>query len=391
MERRIAHLDMDAFYASVALLRYPQLRGFALVVGGGRGPGPDPATPPERFPRLRSYQGRGVATTASYEARALGVHSAMGLMKAAALAPDAILLPADFEEYRRISRLFKDAVRAIAPQVEDRGIDEIYIDLSALPQDSPTLGRRLKQAVVDATGLRCSIGITPNKLLAKIASDLDKPDGLTVLTLDDLPTRIWPLPARKVNGIGPKAAARLEALGIRSIGDLARADPVVLVDTFGRHYGTWLRDAAHGRDPRPLVTEIEPRSISRETTFERDLHARRDRAALTAILESLCERLAADLRRKGYRARTIGIKIRYEDFRSVTRDRTLPHPVSDPAAILAAARDCLRSVPLELRLRLLGVRTSTLVPEGIADAPARPAGTLAAHEPQTGGTLSLFD
>lgn len=388
MERRIAHLDMDAFYASVALLRYPQLRGLPLVVGGGRGAGPPPDADPADFARLRDYHGRGVATTASYEARALGVHSAMGLMKAAALAPEAILLPADFDEYRRLSRLFKDAVRAIAPQVEDRGIDEIYIDLSTLPGDSQTLGTQLKAAVRSATGLSCSIGITPNKLLAKIASELDKPDGLTVLAASELAERIWPLPARRINGIGPKAAGRLQSLGVHSIGELAATPLAVLVDTFGRHYGQWLLEAAHGRDERPVVTESEPKSISRETTFERDLHPRRDRAALTTILLDLCTRLADDLRRKSYAARTIGVKLRYQDFRTATRDRTLSWPIQDADAIVAAARECLRHVPLEQRLRLLGVRASGLVapPGGPPTAGALPAG-----EPAAGWNLPLFD
>jgi len=185
VQRLIAHLDMDAFYASVELLRYPDLRGQPVVIGGGRRHQPvQRADGTREYFRLREYTGRGVITTSTYEARALGVFSAMGTMKAAQLAPDAILLPIDFDEYRRYSRLFKAAVREIAPQVEDRGIDEIYIDLTELPgafdDRGEAIGRRLKQAVRDATGLSCSIGITPNKLLSKLASELDKPDGLTL-------------------------------------------------------------------------------------------------------------------------------------------------------------------------------------------------------------------
>jgi nucleotidyltransferase/DNA polymerase involved in DNA repair len=176
------------------------------------------------FARLRDYVGRGVITTATYEARALGVASAMGIMKAARLAPDAILLPVDFPAYRHHSRLFKTAVARIAPECEDRGIDEIYLDLSALADESRSLAQRIKDAVREATGLSCSIGVAPNKLLAKIASDLDKPDGLTILGGDDLRQRIWPLPVRKINGIGPKASERLAMLGIDSIGELAQTD-----------------------------------------------------------------------------------------------------------------------------------------------------------------------
>src|SRR5690606_13947514 len=182
MLRRIAHLDMDAFYASVELLRYPELRGLPVVIGGGSATQPGVAPDGTRlYSRAGDYVGRGVITTATDEARALGVHSAMGVMKAARLAPDAILLPAGFTQYRQHARRFKDAVALIASRIEDRGIDEIYIDLTEHPDDSYTLARRLKEAGHAATGLTCSIGISPNKLLSKIASDLDKPDGITII------------------------------------------------------------------------------------------------------------------------------------------------------------------------------------------------------------------
>nr|WP_315401490.1 DNA polymerase IV [uncultured Duganella sp.] len=368
--RRIAHLDMDAFYASVELLRYPDLRGQAVVIGGGRDA--QPVLQPDgthRYARLRDYVGRGVITTATYEARALGVGSAMGMMKAAKLAPDAILLPVNFDAYRQMSRLFKAAVASIAPDFEDRGIDEIYIDLTRVPGETRELGRRIKQAVRDATGLSCSIGITPNKLLSKICSDLEKPDGLTILGFDDIPARIWPLGVRKINGIGPKATEKLAALGIATIGQLAEADAGLLQDHFGTHYAGWLAAAARGIDDRAISTSSESKSISRETTFERDLHARQDRGALSGILTALCERLADDLKRKGYVSRTISIKLRFDDFQIVSRNVTLPHPVAEPAAILQAARECLKRVPLERRLRLLGVRASTLEPP----PPAGPA------------------
>jgi DNA polymerase-4 len=245
--RLIAHLDMDAFYASVELLRYPDLRGQPVVIGGGRAHAPVMQSDgTRRYFRLREYTGRGVITTATYEARALGVHSAMGVMKAAQLAPDAVLLPVDFDEYRKYSRLFKAAVRTVAPLIEDRGID---IDLTEVPGAQAdaglAVGRALKSAVREATGLGCSIGITPNKLLSKICSDLDKPDGLTLLALADIPARIWPLPARKINGIGPKATEKLARLGIHTIGELAAADPAWLVVQFGKSYGArWSRTAS---------------------------------------------------------------------------------------------------------------------------------------------------
>jgi DNA polymerase-4 len=370
--RWICHLDMDAFYASVELLRYPELRGQPVVIGGGRRHQPERlADGTRRFATLHSYAGRGVVTTATYPARDFGVHSGMGLMKAAALCPQAVLLPVDFEEYRRHSRAFKAAVAEIAPVIEDRGIDEIYIDLTDVPgaQEAVAhdphggvraLAQEIRTNVLRRTGLTCSVGVTPNKLLSKIASELDKPDGLTVLTEADLATRIWPLAARKVNGIGPKAADKLLALGVRTVGDLAARPRAELIEAFGRSYGAWLHEVAHGRDDRPVVTHSDPVSSSRETTFERNLHAVRDRAELGEILTRLCTQVGLDLQRKGWRARTIGIKLRFEDFRTVTRDLTLASPTADARDIRQAAGQCLKRVELQQRLRLLGVRASGL-------------------------------
>ena len=399
--RLIAHLDMDAFYASVELLRYPELRGRAVVIGGGRRHEPvRRADGSLAFAALRDYTGRGVITTSTYEARALGVHSGMGVMKAAKLAPDAVLLPVDFDEYRKYSRLFKTAVRALAPLVEDRGIDEIYIDLSDLPGAQADGGRAaaqsLKDAVRAATGLGCSVGVSPNKLLSKICSDLDKPDGLALLAEADIPSRIWPLAAKKVNGIGPKASEKLGHFGIHTIGDVAAADPLFLIQHFGCGFGAWLHAAAHGRDERPVVTFSEPRSISRETTFERDLHAVRDRAELGAIFTELCVQLAGDLARKGYASKTIGIKLRFDDFKSVTRDLTLPAHTMDARAIRRAAGECLKRVDLKRRLRLLGVRAGTLatLSDLVAPRPAagsEPSAAPTAQEPRSVYSLPLFD
>jgi DNA polymerase-4 len=377
---------MDAFYASVELLRYPELRGVPVVIGGGRRHQPQESVDPSTgavtrtFSTLRGYVGRGVIMTATYEARKLGLHSALGLMKAAALAPDVILLPTDFEAYRRHSRMFKDAVARIAPRIEDRGIDEIYLDVTdvqppgmedeSLAEESEVdawwrardVAKALKAAVLDATGLTCSIAVAPNKLLAKIASELDKPDGLTILRPADVAARIWPLPPRRINGIGPKASEKLESLGIKTIGALAHADIAWLIEHFGRNYGAWLHRVAQGEDDRDVVTESEPVSISRETTFERDLSARRDRAELSEIFTDLCVRLAGDLTRKGYVGRTVGIKLRFDNFKTVTRDRTLETATQDAQTIRRAAGECLKRVPLERRIRLLGVRIASLSP-----------------------------
>ncbi len=387
MPRVIAHLDMDAFYASVELLRYPMLRGQAVVVGGGRR-----HTPVQHedgswtFAKLEHYTGRGVVTTSSYEARKFGVFSAMGMMKAAALAPHAILLPVDFDSYRHYSRLFKAAVRELAPVIEDRGIDEIYIDLTDIPGIRDTIGHdplggirafahELKNNVFRATGLTCSIGVTPNKLLSKISSELDKPNGLTVVTFEDIPTRIWPLPVRRINGIGPKAGARLDALGIHTIGELAARDVAWLAQHFTPNNAQWLHDVSHGIDDRPVVTSSEPVSMSRETTFDRDLHARRDRAELGDVFTQLCTQVASDLARKGYVGRTIGIKLRFDDFKTVTRDQTVPVATNDAAEIRRLAGLCLKRVDLTRRLRLLGVRVGGLSRPGAPEAApkARPA------------------
>jgi DNA polymerase-4 len=381
--RLIAHLDMDAFFASVELLRYPQLKGLPVVIGGRRRredellararelyPGRDwsraslDQIPADVFPRLADYVGRGVITTATYPARQFGVGSAMGLMKAARLCPQAILLPVDFDEVRRLSRLFKQTIREVAPVIQDRGIDEVYIDLTDVPDAWIEGGRRIaadiQQRIFAATGLTCSIGVAPNKLLAKLGSEFQKPNGITVLTHADLQTRIWPLPCRKVNGIGPKSDARLQSLGIQTIGDLAAREDQWLVETFGKSYGAWLHQVSRGMDDRPVVTEFEPVSMSRETTFQRDLHAVRDRAELSGIFTGLCEQVAADLKRKGYVGRTIGIKLRFDNFQTVTRDTTLQEFTDDAATIRRFAGQGLKRIDLTRRIRLLGVRVGKL-------------------------------
>ena len=383
--RRIAHLDMDAFYASVELLRYPQLKGLPVVIGGGRRAVdetlqrshegmPLASIPVASFPRLADYIGRGVITTATYAARQFGVGSALGLMKAARLCPHAVLLPVDFNEYRKYSRLFKATILEIAPVMEDRGVDEVYIDFSAVPggqrEGGRVLARLIQKAIFDATGLTCSVGVAPNKLLAKMASEFDKPNGISIVQPDDLETRIWPLDCRKINGIGPKADEKLQALGIHKIGALAARDPQWLMDHFGKATGNWMHHAAWGRDERSVVTVNEPVSISRETTFDRDLHAVRDKAELGAVFTRLCEQLAQDLQRKGYVGKTIGIKLRYDNFKAATRDQTLDTYTDDAKIIRHTAGLCLKRVGLEQRLRLLGVRIANL--EKISLSAAQP-------------------
>jgi DNA polymerase IV len=411
--RRIAHLDMDAFFASVELLRYPQLKGLPVVIGGGRRQADDlvlqrhaglplSEIPVTAFPLLRDYVGRGVITTATYPARQFGVGSAMGMMKAAKLCPQAIVLPVDFDEVRKYSRLFKSTIAEIAPVVEDRGVDEVYIDFTEVPggqrEGGRALARLIQRAIHQNTGLTCSIGVAPNKLIAKMASEFNKPNGITVLYEEDVQHKIWPLPVRKINGIGPKAEVKLAKLHLHTIGDIATQEREWLIDNFGKSYGAWMHDAAWGRDERPVVTESEPVSMSRETTFERDLHAVRDRSELGAIFTDLCVKVAGDLQRKGYVGKTIGVKLRYDDFKIATRDQTIEQFTADAKTIRLVAGQCLKRVDLGRRLRLLGVRVGKLAKEGSAEAaavaPAAGALHSGAHSAQEPGaqerTLDLF-
>ena len=408
--RRIAHLDMDAFYASVELLRYSQLKGLPVVIGGGRRAAdeamhsahadlPLHEIPVSSFPLLKDYTGRGVITTATYAARQFGVGSAMGLMKAAKLCPQAILLPVDFAQYRHYSQRFKTIITDIAPLMENRGVDEVYIDFTDVPggqrEGGRVLARLIQKAIYDDTGLTCSVGVAPNKLLAKMASEFNKPNGIAIVYERDLETMIWPLACRKINGIGPKADAKLQSHGIATIGQLAAKDLQWLMDTFGQRTGAWMFDASHGLDDRPIVLESEPVSISRETSFERDLHAVRDKAELGAIFTRLCEQLADDLQRKGYVGKTIGIKLKYEDFTAVTRDITVERHIADAKEIRRIAGLCLKRAPLQKKLRLLGVRMGALLSAEEAEkykkntAPAgvgiaQPAINSGADDPLTG-------
>ena len=358
--RRVAHLDMDAFFASVELLKYPELKGCPVVIGGGKAQQPVVLPDGSRiFSRLKDYIGRGVVTTSTYEARAFGIFSAMGIMKAAKMAPECIILPTDFEAYRHYSNAFKSAVAKISPVIENVGIDEIYIDLTDEVRDSELIAKEIKYAVFAATGINCSIGIAENKLLAKICSDLEKPNGLTILNKSDIRTRIWPLPVRKINGIGPKANSKLSEIGINTIGELAASDIMVLQAQFGTRYAIWLSAVAQGIDHRQVKTFRPTKSVSREATFERDLHVKIDRQILSEKLCSLCTRVSDDLEKHQIVGRTIGIKIKFSDFSIVTRDITLPYFTCDPKIILNSVRDCLKRIPLEKRIRLLGVRVHT--------------------------------
>ena len=285
-------------------------------------------------------------------------------MKAAKLCPDAILLPVDFDEYRKYSRAFKVVIQELCPVMEDRGVDEVYIDFTGIIggqiEGGRALAEQLQRAIFEATGLTCSVGVAPNKLLAKMASEFNKPNGISVIYEDDLQGKIWPLAVRKINGIGPKAEIKLTQLGIKTIGQLAARSETSLIENFGNATGSWMSRAAWGLDERELETHSEPVSISRETTFERDMHAVRDKTELGSIFTRLCERLADDLQRKGYKGKTIGVKVKYEDFKTATRDHTVDVPLNDAVGLRAAAGLALKRMPLEKRIRLLGVRVGHL-------------------------------
>ncbi|WP_440998176.1 DNA polymerase IV [Arhodomonas sp. SL1] len=343
--RTIMHLDMDAFFASVELLRRPELVGQPVVVGG-RGD-------PNR---------RGVVSTATYEARQYGIHSAMPLRRALALCPHAVFLPVDLAAYRAASEQVFARLRELSPRLEPVGLDEAYLDISHRDEPPRALGAQVKQAIREATGLTGSVGLAPNRLLAKIASDLEKPDGLTELTVDDVPHRVWPLPVRTLHGVGPRTGERLSGLGITTIGELAQTPVERLATVFSPGHARDLHERAHGQDDRPVAPRRRRKSIGRETTFQTDC---RSSARLAHLAEEMLEGLLPRLTERGLRARTVTVKVRYRDFVTHTRSRSLPTPTDDRDALAAAADACLREHRLHRAVRLLGVTLSQL-----SDAPA---------------------
>lgn len=331
---------MDAFFAAVELKCHPELKGKPLVIGG-RG---DPTE-------------RGVVSTASYEARRFGVHSAMPLRTAYRLCPEAVFLPVDFAVYQRESAIIKRLLRAITPRMEDVGIDEAFLDISDLPDTSTQIAQTIKSRIFGATGLSCSIGIAPNKLLAKIASDLNKPNGLTLLSAQDIKTKIWPLAARKLPGVGSKTEQHLRDLGIETVGDLAQVPLSLLITQFGPAHGDYLHLAAQGIDDSPLITHWEPKSISREVTFQHDIG---DRELLLNTLHALAREALAQLRADGFHCRTVSVKIRFSDFEAHTRDRTLTSPTDQQAVIEQTALNCVERIALNKQVRLIGIRLGDL-------------------------------
>ncbi len=339
--RRILHIDMDAFFAAVEEKRNPALKGKPVVIGG-RG---DPSK-------------RGVVSTANYEARKYGIYSSLPLRTAYKLCPQAIFLPVDYEAYAAVSRRFKAVLRDISPIMEDVGIDEAYLDLSDKPETNEEICRKIKDGIDEKTGLTCSIGIAPNKLLAKIASDMEKPDGVTIFKEGDIEVKLWPMPIRKLYGIGPKTEEILKAMNIETIGQLAALPLEILVQRFGPSYGHYLYEAARGIDESLLITSWEPKSFSRETTFQVD---EKNWQAIARTLAELTREVVSDLTAKGYAARNVSLKIRYSDFHTVTRACSTPEAVQKEEEIRRLAFSCLKRVELTGRkVRLVGVRVGSL-------------------------------
>jgi DNA polymerase-4 len=331
---RIAHLDVDAFYASVELLRRPELRGKPVIVSGD---GP-----------------RAVVTTASYEARKFGVGSAMPTAKARRLCPDAILIPPDFTAYREASGKVMGLLREHVERVEVVGLDEAYLDLDGLVAPRAAM-RRLVAAIREETGLTASVGIGPNKLVAKVASDAEKPAGFVVLSREDACARFAGAPPGLVPGIGPKTVARLERMAITTLGALAATPEQVLIEHFGLNHGPDLRRRAAFHGSEHLTLERVAVSESRETTFDRDVGDPLElEGRLTTLARELCIRLAKQERR----GRNIAIKVRLDDWTTVTRARTIAAPTNDPGVVGGVALELLREYAPARPVRLLGVRVA---------------------------------
>jgi DNA polymerase-4 len=347
-ERRIAHLDADAFYVSVELQRRPELRGLPVVVAGS---GP-----------------RAVVTTASYEARAYGVHSATPASQARRLCPNAVFISPDFDAYRAVSGRIMALLREAIEMVEAVSLDEAYLDLTGLSHPRAEM-RRLVARIERETGISCSVGIGPNKLVAKVASDAEKPRGFVSLSREEACARFADAPPRVLPGIGPKTATRLEALGIGSIAALQAAPHELLVSTFGARLGPYLHRRAAFEDDSPVEPVRVAVSRSSETTFPTDVS---DPAALERSLRTLSSDLCSGLRRRGVRGRTVAIKVRLDDFTTVTRARTLPHATNETQVVADVACDLLHDYAPPRPVRLLGVRVAGFEHEESSAASATP-------------------
>ena len=348
--RRILHIDMDAFYASVEQRDDPALRGKPVAVGG-------------------DATRRGVVAAASYEARTFGVRSAMSMAKAVRLCPSLVIVRPDFARYKAASDTIFGLYRAVTPLVEPLSLDEAYLDVTENAWGEPlgvTVAKRLKQAIRDTTALTASAGVAPNKFLAKIASGWKKPDGLTVIAPERMEAFLQGLPVDALWGVGPVTAAKLKAKGITRLIDVRLTEPAVLREAVGT-LADWLRQLAHGIDDRPVVSGHEPKSSGSEHTYARDLT---DPAEMRAEVEAMARDAAAWLDTKGLFARTVTVKVRYSDFTTITRSHSLA-PTRDADAIAARAVALLARTEAGQRpVRLLGASVHNLC--DTATRPERP-------------------
>ena len=340
--RRIVHLDMDAFYASVEQRDDPALRGRPVAVGG-------------------RPESRGVVAAASYEARVFGVRSAMPMARAVRLCPDLVIVRPDFERYRSVSAEVMEILRSCTPLVEPLSLDEAYLDVTENAWGEAygsRVAKRLKASIREKTGLTASAGVAPNKFLAKIASGYRKPDGLTVISPDRVEAFLQELPVEALWGVGPVTARKLHQAGILKLTDVRKADLEVLRGTVGS-LADWLRQLSHGDDPRPVEPNRESKSSSTENTYAEDLV---DLERIRAELDRMARENADWLVRRQLAARNVTIKVRYADFSTVTRGHTLSMPTSDADVIASWAKDLLgRTEAGQRPVRLLGVRVQGLV------------------------------
>jgi DNA polymerase-4 len=335
----ILHVDMDAFYASVEQRDNPSLAGLPVCVGG-----------PE--------SGRGVIAAASYEARRFGVHSGQPTAQARRLCPELVLLPPDFDRYTAASRAIMEVFRSYTPLVEPLSLDEAFLDVSGcerLHGSAVEIGRAIKREILRETALVASVGVAPSKFLAKLASDLDKPNGFRVIEPDQVAEVLRPLPVSKIFGVGERTAKRLGAMGIHTVGDLSDRPRSEVAAEFGAS-GVWIHDLAHGIDTRRVTPRREEKSHGMERTFATDIT---DREELRLFLLQFCEAIAYGLRDKGLRGRTITLKARFADFKTVTRTKTLTSATNLGPRIYSTARELLDRVRPG-PLRLVGVQVSGL-------------------------------
>jgi DNA polymerase-4 len=340
--RIIFHVDMDAFFAAVEQLRRPELRGKPVIVGGNGNP-----------------YSRGVVSTASYEAREFGVHSAMPLRIALRKCPKGVFLPVDMRAYAAYSRQVMAILREHTPLVEPVSLDEAFLDVSGRTDDPRWLAEQIRRRIrMDTGGLTASIGIGPNKLLAKIASGLRKPDAVTEIPVEEASRMLHDMPATVLWGIGPKTAARLkEAMAVQTVGDLCNVPLAALQTLLGEHHGAYLYRICRGEDDSPIVTEWEPKSLSRETTYQYDT---KRLEVIVRTITSLADEVTDDLLHEGMLAKTITLKIRYRDFKTHTRALTIEAPTQDAAQIRDIAVKLLDRFAMDRPVRLVGVRVSGL-------------------------------